>query len=69
MPTSENAPTPQRPADEGEAAGKLELNRDTLRDLDAPADEAVKGGAIIPILTTDCYSVQVCITDNCTIRR
>ena len=68
MPTSENAPTPQRPADEREAAGKLELNRDTLRDLDAPADEAVKGGAI-PIITTNCYSVQVCFTDNCTIGR
>jgi hypothetical protein len=67
MPTSENAPTPQGPADEPESAGKLELHRDTLQDLDVPAHDAVKGG--MPVITLNCYSVQVCLTDGCTIRR
>lgn len=44
----------------GDAADKLELNRDTLQDLDAPRDGAdVRGGAAAE------GSRIICVTDFC----
>lgn len=41
-------------ADVDLATRPLDLNKETLRDLDAPDAEAVKGGWIRPLITVSC---------------